>query len=158
MVSWSHLEQRAPELGVAGRRLITGVDGVGIGFLASVAPGGAPHLSPVCPIFCASDVYVSAPRRTPKVTDLRNAGRYVLHAMLGANDEEFQIAGCAHEVSDPAERSAVHAAIRFAAFAREDPIFRLSIERALWVYWERVGQPDTKAVRRRFRSRAQEIA
>jgi hypothetical protein len=28
------------------------------------------------------------------------------------------------------------------------PIFRLVVERVLWVHWERVGQPDTRAVRR----------
>lgn len=158
MVSWSRLEQRAPDLGAAGRRLLIGADGVAIGFLASVGPRGAPHLSPVCPIFAGDDVYVSAPTRTPKVADLRAASHYVLHAMLGASDEEFQIAGRAREVTDAPERAAVHAAIRFAAFEREHPIFRLSIERALWVYWERAGQPDTRAVRRRFRSRAQESA
>jgi len=43
-------------------------------------------------------------------------------------------------------------AIPFAAFQRSDPIFRLSIDRALWVYWERVGQPNTRPVRRRWRS------
>ena len=31
-----------------------------------------------------------------------------------------------------------------------DPIFRLAVERALWVYWECVGQPDTKPIRRRW--------
>ena len=46
--------------------------------------------------------------------------------------------------------AAVHAAIPFASFDRADPIFRLGIERALWVYWERAGKPDTKAVRRRW--------
>jgi hypothetical protein len=60
------------------------------------------------------------------------------------------VAGRAGEIHDPAERASVHAAIPFAAFKTSDPIFRLSIERALWVYWERVGQPDTKAVRRRW--------
>jgi hypothetical protein len=44
----------------------------------------------------------------------------------------------------------VHDAIPFPSFQRTDPIFRLSVERALWVYWERAGQPDTRAVRRRW--------
>jgi hypothetical protein len=77
----------------------------------------------------------------------------VLHAFLGANDEEFQVAGRAAEVLDETQRSAVHAAIPFAAFQRADPVFRLDVERALWVYWERVGQPDTRAVRRRWTAR-----
>jgi hypothetical protein len=148
--SWSEFEASAPDFGAAARRLFVGADGVAIGFLASVGARGAPHLSPVCPIFAGEHVYLSAGAHTPKAADLRGSGAYVLHAFLAANDEEFQIAGRAAEVQEPAERSAVHAAIPFAAFKTTDPIFRLSIERALWVYWERAGQPDTKAVRRRW--------
>lgn len=150
MGSWSEFEASAPDFGAAARRLFVGADGVAIGFLASVGARGAPHLSPVCPIFAGEHVYLSAGAHTPKAADLRGSGAYVLHAFLAANDEEFQIAGRAAEVHEPAERSAVHAAIPFAAFKTTDPIFRLSIERALWVYWERAGQPDTKAVRRRW--------
>ena len=153
MSSWAEFEASSPELAAAGRRLLIGADGVAIGFLASVAASGVPHLSPVCPIFSAHHLYVSAGVHTPKVADLRASGAYVLHAFLGASDEEFQVAGHAAEVQDPAERAAVHAAIRFAAFQKTDPIFRFSIERALWVYWERVGQPDTRAVRRRWEAR-----
>ncbi len=78
----------------------------------------------------------------------------MLHAFLGADDEELQLAGRAEEVRTAEERAAVHAAIPFPAFDTADPVFRLSIERALWVYWERAGQPDTRAVRRRWRSGA----
>jgi hypothetical protein len=150
MGSWANLEFEAPEFGEAGRRLLIGSDGVAIGFIASVSAGGVPHLSPVCPIFCGEHLYLSAGAHTAKVADLRDPGRYVLHALLAASDEELQVAGRATEVVDPAERSAVHEAILFAAFKRSDPIFRLSIERALWVFWERVGQPDTRPVRRRW--------
>lgn len=153
MASWAELEADAPEFGTAGRRLLVGDDGVAIGFLATTAANGVPHLSPVCPIFCGPHVYVSAGARTPKVADLRATGGYALHAFLGANDEEFQLAGRAREVAEPSERAAVHAAIRFAAFQRDDPIFCLDTDRALWVYWERVGQPDTRPVRRRWRAR-----
>jgi hypothetical protein len=150
MASWSDFEKAAPDLGAGGRRLLTGPDGVAIGFLASVGAHGAPRLSPVCPIFCGAHLYLSAGAHTPKSADLRASGNYVLHAFLSANDEEFQVSGRALEVHDPSERAAVHAAIPFPAFETTDPIFRFSIERALWVYWERVGQPDTKAVRRRW--------
>jgi ribosomal protein S18 acetylase RimI-like enzyme len=150
VASWSEFEQAAPDFGAAARRLLIGPDGVAIGFLASVGAPGAPHLSPVCPIFCGDHLYLSAGAHTPKAADLRARGNYVLHALLAANDEEFQLAGRAFEVHDAGERTAVHAAIPFAAFGTSDPIFRLSIERALWVYWERVGQPDTKAVRKRW--------
>lgn len=150
MASWSDFEKAVSDFATAGRRLLTGPDRVAIGFLASVSRSGSPHLSPVCPIFCGAHLYLSAGAHTPKAADLRASGAYVLHAFLAANDEEFQVAGRALEVHDPAERAAVHAAIPFAAFKRTDPIFRLSVERVLWVYWERVGQPDTRAVRRHW--------
>jgi hypothetical protein len=149
---WSEFEQSAPDFAAAGRRLLIGSGGVAIAFLASVGADGAPHLCPVCPIFCDADLYLSAGAHTPKAADLRGAGSYVLHAFLAPHDEEFQIGGHAVEVLDPLERSAVHAAIPFAAYRTDDPIFRFSIERALWVWWERVGEPDTKAIRKRWRS------
>lgn len=149
---WSHFETSAPELAAAARRLLVGADGVAIGFLATVSADGVPRLSPVCPIFCGDGLYLSAAARTPKAADLRATGRYVLHAFLGANDEELQLAGRAREVADEAERAAVHAAIRFGSFQKADPVFRLELERALWVFWERAGQPGTKAVRRRWRA------
>jgi len=149
MASWAEFERAAPELAAAGRRLLVGDDGVAIAFLATSGSRG-PQLGPVCPIFCGDDLYLSASARTPKVGDLRGDGRYALHAFLGANDEELQVAGRAREVTAEKARAAVHEAIPFPAFQRDDPIFRFDIERALWVYWERVGQPDTRAVRRRW--------
>ena len=149
-VSLAAFAAAAPELAAAARRLFVGADGVAIGFLATVSASARPHLSPVCPVFCGDELYVVAAARSPKTSDLRANGAFVLHAFLGANDEEMQLAGRAHEVEQAEERAAVQAAIPFASFQRSDPIFRLALERALWVYWERAGQPDTKAVRRRW--------
>ena len=101
-------------------------------------------------MFCGDELYLVAAAHSPKTSDLRATGSFVLHAFLGANDEELQLAGRAHEALRAEERAAVHAAIPFASFQRSDPNFRLAFERALWVYWERAGQPDTKAVRRRW--------
>jgi hypothetical protein len=154
MKSWGEFERAAPGFAAAGRRLLVGEDGVAIGFLATSSASGTPRLAPVCPIFCGDQLYLSAGARTPKVRDLRANGAFTLHAFLGQNDEEFQISGSSTEVIDPPERSAVHAAIPFAAFKKDDPVFRLAIERALWVYWERVGEPDTRAVRRRWPTRS----
>ena len=77
-------------------------------------------------------------------------GTYALHAFLGQNDEEFQIRGSVQEVTNPPERWAVHEAIPFPSFDADDPIFRLDVRGCLWVSWERVGEPGTKALRRRW--------
>ncbi len=153
-LSWGGFEAAAPDFaGALHRRLHAGIDGVAIAYLATVSAAGHPHLSPVCPIFCGDGVYVIAGAASPKTSDLRATGRYVLHAFQGANDEETQVAGPAHEVLSQDERLAVHAAVRFAAFKRDDPIFALGIERALWTYWENVAKPDTRPVRRRWVAR-----
>jgi hypothetical protein len=150
MAGWGEFARAAPEFAAAVQRLFVGADGVAIGFLATVSAASRPHLGPVCPIFCGDGLYLCASARTPKVADLRANGAWVLHAFLGANDEELQVAGTAVEVQSDEERAAVHAAIPFASFERSDPIFRLDVARSLWVHWERVGQPDTRPVRRRW--------
>jgi hypothetical protein len=150
MTGWKGFEEAAPELAAAAKRLMVGEDGVAIAFLATAGASGAPRLGPVCPIFQGGGLFLSAASGTPKVRDLRERGDYVLHAFLGENDEELQLAGRAREVLDPAERTAVHEAIPFGSFDRSHPIFRFDVARALWVYWERAGKPDTRAVRRRW--------
>lgn len=148
MASWTHFEAAAPDFGAAGRRLLGGADGLPIGFLATADATGRPHLSPVCPIFAGRSLYLSAKGGSPKAGDLRANGCFSLHAFLGADDEEFQILGCAREVTAPDERERVHEAIAFGGFDRGDPVFELPVERALWVAWENVGQPDTRPIRR----------
>ena len=150
MTSWVEFERLAPDFGEGARRLLVGSDGVAIAFLATVTQASAPRLAPFCPIFCGDHVYLSAGARTPKVRDLRTKKVYAIHAFLGKNDEEFQFSGASSEVTDARERAAVHEAIPFAAFDKRDPIFRLIVERVLWVHWERVGQPDTRAVRKHW--------
>ena len=63
---------------------------------------------------------------------------------------EFE--GSAAEFADAGrrQRAAVHQAIPFPAYKAEDPIFELEIARCLWCWWENVGQPDTRPVRRRW--------
>jgi hypothetical protein len=151
MARWAEFEQSAPDLAASGRRRLVGADGGAIGFIATVSRDGLPRMAPVCPIFCERDVYLSVGIDTPKKFDLLNSGRYVLHAFLGENDEEFQIAGRALLVKHVEERERVHASIQF-SFKPDDPVFRLEIDRCLWGYWENVGKPDTRPVRRRWRA------
>lgn len=150
--SFAAFERESPELAAAARRLLVGADGVAIGFLATASADATPHLAPVCPIFCGEAVYLCAAAHSPKVADLRASRRFVLHAFLGRDDEELQLAGEVTEVTGEAERGAVHEAIPFGSFDRSDPIFRLGLARALRVHWERPGEPGARARRERWRA------
>ena len=143
---WDEFARVAPDFAAAGMRLLIKDQGVAIGFLATVHR--CLHLAPVCPIFCTPGMYLCAGGTTPKRIDLERDGRYVLHAFLGENDEEFRISGRAALVTDEAERARVHAAIRFGAFNRADPLFRFDVDGAMWGYWENAGKPDTRPIRR----------
>lgn len=145
-MNWDDFARAAPDFAAAGKRLLVKDNDVAIGFLATVHR--RLHLAPVCPIFCPPGIYLSAGGTTPKRSDLERDGRYVLHAFLGENDEEFRVSGRAALVTDEAERARVHAAIRFGAFNRADPIFRFDVDGAMWGHWENVGKPGTKPIRR----------
>lgn len=151
MISWQMFAQRAPTFAEAGTRLFDhGGDGVSIGFLATVTATMKPRLAPVCPIFFGQGIYLSVGAPTPKRADLIERGDYVLHTFLGADDEEFQIAGRAKLVNDQSEHDGVVAAIPFGAYDANDPIFELLIERALWVHWENVGRPGSRPIKQRW--------
>jgi hypothetical protein len=145
--SWADYQRAEPGMADRGRALLCRDSDVAIGFLATVGAAGAPHLAPVCPIFCDQELYLSVGADTPKRLDLDDNGRYVLHAFLGADDAEFQIAGKAVRIDDTRARQRVQAAIRFGAFGREDPIYRLWLARCMYGYWQNPGQPNTRAVR-----------
>jgi hypothetical protein len=148
-MNWSDFASAASDFATAGKRLLTPEGNVSIGFLATI--GDALHLAPVCPIFCDRGIYLSVGAHTPKRWDLERDGRYVLHAFLATNDEEFRVAGRAARVLEEVVRDRVHGSIRFGAFERRDPIFSLDVETSMWGYWENAGQPGTRAVRRFWR-------
>ena len=148
-MSWRAFEEAAPRIAAAGRRLLTGSDGVSIAFLATGGRHG-PRLAPVCPFWSAGELMLIASTGSPKARDLLADPRYALHAFLGADDEEFQIRGRAAPVEDAASIARIHGDVPFASFGKDDPVFRLSVSAALHVYWERVGQPDTRAIRERW--------
>ena len=149
MHRWAEFAREAPEFAGAGERLLRPDGGVMIGFLATVGADGTPHIAPVCPIAAEGALYLSAGAGTPKIRDLVERRRYVLHAFLGEGDEEFQITGDATLIEHADERARVHAAITF-QYGAEDPIFRLDVERCLWAHWVKPGQPGTYPVKRRW--------
>lgn len=140
-LSWSDFRQAAPEIAAVGSRLLHHPDHGEVAILATVDRHGRPRVAPVCPIFAPPGMYVLAGAATPKVRQLRRDPRYALHALVGADDLEFQITGRARHVDAAAERADVLPAIPFGSFDPADPIFELLIESALVVTWPSPGEP-----------------
>ncbi len=149
-LGWKEFAAQNPEISSAGQRLLTGEDGVAIGFLATSLE--RPGLSPVCPVFSGGQLYLIAAARSQKVTHLRDNSFYTLHAFLGPEDEEFQISGAAVEVTETTQRENVQNDIPFPSFGVNDPIFELRLDRALWVRWKNFGTPNMQAQRTHWRA------
>jgi len=146
MITWTEFSRRRPALADAGRRQLYQF-GIGLAFLATVRPDGAPRLHPVCPVISGAGLHlliVAGPKRQ----DLRRDGRYALHSETcppPRQDDGFALAGQAREVTDAAVRQAVRARVLAERDGQvwpsfdEDVIFELGIERALLTLTEADG-------------------
>jgi hypothetical protein len=125
-------------------------------YLATVRKDGSPRVHPVCPVRANGRMYVAVAGSgrespSPKRWDLRNDGRYAMHAMPGPRDDEFYCTGRARLVLDVREREGVGAAAGHTVHAADD-IFELGLATVMTAYWEHVGQPSTYAVREWWRA------
>jgi len=142
MVTWTAFAEAAPEMAEAGRRLFYQV-GVGLGFLATLRPGGGPRLHPICPIVSEAGLHAFI-QPSPKRDDLIRRGQYALHAFPHeATDDEFAVLGRAVLVEDAAVGATVIAAFhRTADQEAEATLFEFRIERALLIAYRRRGDPQ----------------
>ncbi|MEX1253259.1 MAG: pyridoxamine 5'-phosphate oxidase family protein [Dehalococcoidia bacterium] len=153
MASWREFAEADPEMAALGAQLISNKT-FQVAYLATLRKDGGPRVHPVCPVLAGDHIYLAIGPQSPKLADLRRDSRYMLHAMPGKGDAEFNIRGRATEGND----AATHAEVEHAAAAvglnvmPREVIFRLDIKQAATTYWERVGQPDTRPVRRRWRA------
>jgi hypothetical protein len=151
MASWEDFERAEPGMAEAGLRELTRFRAA-IAYLATVQADGSPQVHPVCPVIADGQLYVSIGHTSPKLRHLRRDGRYMLHCLPGDNDAEFSVRGRATEANDPVARERIVAAANDLGLNVKDSeiVFRLDIERADTAYWENVGQPDTRAIRRKW--------
>ena len=78
MVGWGEFESLRPDLAQAGRELLCQF-GVGLAFLATVRPDGAPRLHPICVVPTDHALYgLIIP--SLKLRDLERDGRYSMHS------------------------------------------------------------------------------
>ena len=100
-MSWDAFASAEPMLAAEARKNLYEV-GIGLGFLATVRPDGAPRVHPVCPIVSAAGLHVLVVAG-PKQRDLRRDGRYALHSETcpPPNEEDgCMLTGTAVEVDD----------------------------------------------------------
>ena len=147
--TWAEFEHAAPDLAEAGRRLLPEV-----AFLATVSHDGHLRVHPVCPAFAAGRLWAFVLHDSPKRHDLDYNQRYALHAMLGAEDEEFFVTGEASRVVDPDLREAAAAAMPYMDVDDSHVLYEFGIERVLWTTWEQFQQPDMRPQHRAWISPA----
>ena len=128
-----------------------------IAYLATVRLDGSPRLHPFCPVLAAGNLYAAIPKTSPKGNDLRRDARCVIHAMPGPEDDELCIRANAMEVSDDDNKRAAVVAIGAASEVggmietmSNDPLFEFDLVRVDVARWLDIGQPGTRAERRRW--------
>jgi Pyridoxamine 5'-phosphate oxidase len=147
MITWTDFQTQQPALADAGRRQLYHF-GIGLAFLATVRPDGAPRVHPVCPVI--SDVGLHLLIVTgPKRQDLRRDGRYALHSDTcppPRQNDGFALAGRARQVTDAALQQVVRGQVLTERDGNvwpsfdEDAIFELAIDRALLTLTQADGQ------------------
>ncbi len=146
-VSWAEFKLAANDMAAVGEQLLYRPDSGEVAIFATVDPQGDPRLAPVSPIFNGPGVYISIGAHTPKLVHLRRTASYALHALVGADDLEFQMRGRVRFVTEAAEHDAVVAAIPFPSYDASDPVVELLIAHALVVKWP---ERSTRGVRQAF--------
>jgi hypothetical protein len=147
MITWTDFQRQQPALADAGREQFYHF-GIGLAFLATVRPDGAPRVHPVCPVISDAGLHlfiVAGPKRQ----DLRRDGRYALHSETcppPRQNDGFALAGQARQVTDAALQQVIRGRVLterdgnvWPSF-HEDAIFELVIERALLTLTQADGQ------------------
>jgi hypothetical protein len=106
--TWPEFAALQPDVAAAGQALLYQV-GVGLGFLATTRPDGAPRVHPMCPLLHEAGLFAFI-IPSPKQRDLRRDGRYALHSFPREDNEDaFSCSGKVRLVGDAGLRSELSA-------------------------------------------------
>jgi hypothetical protein len=120
----------------------------GLAYLGTTRKDGSPRVNPVCPVIADGRVFVATAPDSPKLRDLLRDGRYVLHMLLGKQEEEFWIRGIAKRVTDPELRAlVVVAAIGTTRILPEEVLLEYDIDEAGTTIWLDFGTETHRPVR-----------
>lgn len=146
MIGWSDLESAAPAVMSAGHRLLKRNE---VAFMATVSATGRPRVHPFVPRVVDGRLVAFISSASPKLRDLRDRRQVAIHALPGAEDEEFCLSGEAVELtSDPDLRARAVEAMGFATGVDSDHVlFEFVFDRALHTRWLDFGTPDHRPSR-----------
>ena len=153
MATWGEFAGARPEMARVLRDIL---DWIPIAYIATVRKDGSPRVHPFCPVFANGGMYIAINETSPKRWDLKNDGRFAMHALPGKpdgtrGDGEFYATGQARLAADDATRDMVSQAAGHTIHAG-DWLFELGLEYVMTAYWENVGRPGTYAVRQEWRT------
>ena len=103
-------------------------------------------------------LFSTIPPTSPKGWDLHHDRRCVIHALPGPADDEFCVRAVASEVTDAATRTMVRNVVARSRVGgmiesvSNHPLFEFDLEQVDVARWLDIGQPETRAVRERWRS------
>lgn len=147
--TWEQFAAAEPEMAASLRKLL---DWIPISYIATVRRDGSPRVHPFCPIFARGRMFIAINPTSPKRWDLARDGRFAMHALPGKRDDEFYLTGRARRIDDDADlrQSVVEGAGH--TVHPDDWVFELGAEYVMTAHWEKVGKPDTYAVRKEWRA------
>ncbi len=146
--AWDTFATAEPEMAAVLRKIL---EWIPISYIATVRKDGAPRVHPFCPIFARGRMFIAINPTSPKRWDLARDGRYAMHALPGKDDGEFYMTGQATLVEDDDIRQAVVEGAGHTVHPA-DWVFELGAEYVMTAHWEKVGKPDTYAVRKEWRA------
>jgi len=151
LVDWSELELTAPSIAEAGIRLLERNE---VAFLATVSAAGRPRIHPFVPRVVEGRLLAFIMNSSPKIRDLRERHFFSIHALPGAEDEEFYVSGKAVELAaDHPLRPIAANAMGFATGVDlSHVLFQFLFDRALHTQWLDFGTSNHRPVHAVWRS------
>ncbi|MEX2237927.1 MAG: pyridoxamine 5'-phosphate oxidase family protein [Dehalococcoidia bacterium] len=143
MATWGEFAIAAPELAAFGHERFREIP---VSMLATVREDGWPRLHPFEPIIAEGHLFVFTYRHPPKVHDLRNDGRCVVHNTVIDNDGgagEFTLRARAAAVEDEAVAAVAWKAVESKGWKPDGPLicFELLVESAFAITYAD-GEPS----------------
>lgn len=147
---WEPFVPAASALETAGRRLL--FESGDIALLATVAPSLRPRIHPFIPRLVNGRVWAFISSYSPKAGDLVTRP-YTVHALPGAEDEEFWFSGRARQVTDPGLTRVVAEAMPYQVQENE-VLHEFDLNLAMWTRWVGFGTTTIRPEHHRWRSGA----